>query len=76
MGTQDAGGPFRKIRRCGVRHNQSVRIGDSKVTLMVRRRKPRDHYTFVIETVADTTIEVDPTSIDAYFASMHNNTSQ
>lgn len=69
-------GSYRKIRRCGVRHNQSVRIGDCKVTLMVRRRKPRDHYTFVIESAIDTTIEVDPTSIDAYFASMHNNPSQ
>ena len=66
----------RKIRRCGVRHNQSIRVGDSKVTLMVRRRHRRDHYTFVIETDVDTTIEVDAIAIDAYFASLHNNPSQ
>lgn len=62
----------RKIRRCGVRHNQSVVIGDIKVTLKVRKRKPRDHYTLIV----DSAPELSPIVLDRVFSEMDHYTSQ
>lgn len=58
----------RKIRRCGVRHNQSVRVGEMIVTLMVRKRAKRDHYTLVF----DTAPEFSPIVLDRVFSEMHH----
>ena len=63
---------LRKIRRVGLRHGQTVQIGDARVTLKVRRRKPRDHYTLVI----DTTPEVSPIVLDNLFIELQDRASQ
>jgi hypothetical protein len=63
---------YRKVRRFGVRHGQGIRIGESIVRLMVRRREDRDHYTLVVAAAPETPMSL----LDRLFSDWNNEASQ